>query len=88
MSNTLAIDVRGTAKTYRGGIQALRGVDLRVERGEIFGLLGPNGAGKSTLVKIFMTVIKPSVSEGTLLGKPIGHKPIATYPNTLACLAI
>ena len=75
LPNEPAIDVRGTAKTYRGGIQALRGVNLRVERGEIFGLLGPNGAGKSTLVKIFMTVIKPSLSEGMLLGKPIGHKP-------------
>jgi ABC-2 type transport system ATP-binding protein len=48
---------------------------MEVRPGEIFGLLGPNGAGKSTLVKIMMTVIRPSRAEGTLLGRPIGHKP-------------
>lgn len=69
-----AIDVRGVHKTYRGKVQALRGVDLLVNRGEIFGLLGPNGAGKSTLVKILMTVISASKAEGTFLGGPVGHK--------------
>jgi ABC-2 type transport system ATP-binding protein len=56
-------------------VHALRGVDMRVGRGEIFGLLGPNGAGKSTLVKILMTVIRPTRCEGTMLGAPVGHKP-------------
>ena len=69
-----AIDVRDVHKTYRGKVQALRGVDLFVKRGEIFGLLGPNGAGKSTLVKILMTVISPSRAQGTMLGGPVGHK--------------
>lgn len=70
-----AIDVKGVEKTYRGRVHALRGVDLYVDRGEIFGLLGPNGAGKSTLVKILMTVISPSRASGTVLGGPVGHKP-------------
>jgi ABC-2 type transport system ATP-binding protein len=70
----LAIDIRGATKTYRGKVRALRGVDMRVARGEIFGLLGPNGAGKSTLVKILMTVIRSSGGGGSVLGRPIGDK--------------
>lgn len=80
MSNSVAvladaaIDVRGVQKTYKGRVHALRGVDLYVKRGEVFGLLGPNGAGKSTLVKILMTVIRASAVHGTFLGEPVGHK--------------
>ena len=65
------IDVR---KTYGKTIQALKGVNIQVGRGEIFGLLGPNGAGKSTLVKIMMTVVKPDNALGTILGRPVGHR--------------
>ncbi|MAY73481.1 MAG: ABC transporter ATP-binding protein [Phycisphaerae bacterium] len=68
------IDLAHVAKTYRGKIPALRGIEMRVRRGEVFGLLGPNGAGKSTLVKILMTVIRPSKCKGTLLGEPVGRK--------------
>ncbi len=71
----LTIDVRDVAKTYRGKVHALRGIDLHVGRGEVFGLLGPNGAGKTTLVKILMTVISPTRCAGHMLGQPIGHKP-------------
>jgi ABC-2 type transport system ATP-binding protein len=73
--SALAIDLAHVAKTYRGKIHALRGIEMRVARGEIFGLLGPNGAGKSTLVKILMTVVRPNKCSGMMLGKPIGHKP-------------
>jgi ABC-2 type transport system ATP-binding protein len=45
-----------------------------VGRGEIFGLLGPNGAGKSTLVKIMMTLVRPDVAHGTVLGRPLGNR--------------
>ena len=69
-----AVDLSDVAKTYKGRIQALRGVSMKVAMGEIFGLLGPNGAGKSTLVKILMTVISPSRAHGTVLGQPVGHK--------------
>ncbi len=71
---TAAIDLTGVEKIYKGKIHALRGVDMRVEAGEVFGLLGPNGAGKSTLVKILMTVISPTKCKGTMLGKPVGDK--------------
>ena len=76
----LAIDITGASKTYRGGllqgkgVRALRGVDMKVHKGEVFGLLGPNGAGKSTLVKILMTVIRASACEGTVLGRAVGDK--------------
>jgi ABC-2 type transport system ATP-binding protein len=65
------IDVR---KTYGKSIHALRGVNIQVGRGEIFGLLGPNGAGKTTLVKIMMTVVRPTKALGTILGRPLGHR--------------
>ena len=70
-----AIDLRNVAKIYKGRIHALRGIDMKVSRGEIFGLLGPNGAGKSTLVKIMTTIVRPTHAEGTILSNPIGHKP-------------
>lgn len=74
------IDLANVEKVYsgrfgRGRVHALRGIDMRVHRGSVFGLLGPNGAGKSTLVKILMTVIRPTRCEGTFLGAPVGHKP-------------
>ena len=74
LDQRLAIDLSHVSKTYKGKVQALRGIEMRVHRGEIFGLLGPNGAGKSTLVKILMTVIKPTRCLGTMLGEPVGRK--------------
>jgi len=70
-----AVDLTNVSKVFAGKVHALRGIDIRVRRGEIFGLLGPNGAGKSTLVKILMTVIRPTSAQGTMLGQHVGHKP-------------
>jgi ABC-2 type transport system ATP-binding protein len=70
-----AIDLHNVAKTYAGGVTALRDVFMQVRAGEIFGLLGPNGAGKSTLVKILLSIVRPTRVTGTLLGRPIGHRP-------------
>ena len=69
-----AIDLRDVEKRYGRSTHALRGVAMRVERGEIFGLLGPNGAGKSTLVKIMMTVVRATRAEGEVLGRPVGDR--------------
>ena len=74
-TDQLAIDLHDVAKVYRRRVHALRGIQMQVARGEIFGLLGPNGAGKTTLVKIIMTVIRATRAAGTVLGRPIGHKP-------------
>jgi len=69
-----AVDLIDVHKTYGRTIHALRGVNIQVGRGEIFGLLGPNGAGKSTLVKIMMTVVRPTRAMGTVLGRRLGHR--------------
>ncbi len=69
-----AVDLIGVEKTYNRRIKALRGVNIQVGRGEVFGLLGPNGAGKSTLVKIMMTVVRADKVMGTFLGRPLGNR--------------
>ncbi|MEE9295553.1 MAG: ABC transporter ATP-binding protein [Phycisphaerae bacterium] len=69
-----AVDLIGVKKTYARNIHALRGVNIQVGRGEIFGLLGPNGAGKTTLVKIMMTLVRPDEARGTVLGRPLGNR--------------
>lgn len=51
------IEIQNLFKNYRNGVEALKGVNLSIDRGEFFTLLGPNGAGKSTLVKIITTLI-------------------------------
>ena len=62
-----AIQVRGLRKSY-GAIEAVRGIDLDVEEGEVFGLLGPNGAGKTTTVEILEGYRERSAGEVTVLG--------------------
>ena len=53
------ISIAGLSKTYVGGFQALRNINLEIDRGEIFALLGPNGAGKTTLINIICGIVNP-----------------------------
>ena len=66
-----AIETRNLRKTY-GSTVALADLDLRVERGEVFGFLGPNGAGKTTSIKLFLGLARPTGGSGQLLGRPLG----------------
>jgi ABC-2 type transport system ATP-binding protein len=59
------IEISGLSKTYAGGEQALKAVDLAIDKGEIFALLGPNGAGKTTLISIVCGIVTPT--GGTVL---------------------
>lgn len=65
------IETQGLRKDY-GGIEALKGVSLSVEPGQIYGLLGQNGAGKSTLVKILLGIVRKTDGDAYLLGEPAG----------------
>jgi ABC-2 type transport system ATP-binding protein len=65
------IETRDLRKDY-GRVQALRGVTLKVEQGEVFGLLGQNGAGKTTLIKILLGIVKFGDGEATLFHHPAG----------------
>ncbi len=72
-----AVSTHGLAKTYsstfgKTKIEALKGVDIEVQRGEIVGILGPNGAGKTTLLKILLGVVSPTAGHASIFGKPIG----------------
>jgi ABC-2 type transport system ATP-binding protein len=62
------ISIRGLAKTYAAGTEALKPIDLDIERGEIFALLGPNGAGKTTMISIVCGIVTPSAGTVTVDG--------------------
>ncbi len=66
------IETKDLVKRY-GRIEALKGVSLAVEKGEIFGLLGQNGAGKTTLIKILLGILSPTEGGAELLGEPVGR---------------
>ena len=65
------ISVQNLSKTYASGFQALKGINLEIRRGEIFGLLGPNGAGKTTLIGIICGIVNPSAGTVTVDGHDI-----------------
>ena len=80
-SEALAIRVTGMRKSY-GRVQALRGIDLEVRRGEIFGFLGPNGAGKTTTIRCMLDLIRPDGGKSLLLGLDPRKDPVAVQART------
>src|SRR5262245_51135720 len=66
------IQTQNLGKRY-GRIEALRGVSLQVDKGEIYGLLGQNGAGKTTMVKILLGVAQSSLGDAKIFGEPAGN---------------
>jgi ABC-2 type transport system ATP-binding protein len=72
-----ALAVSQLTKTYRGGFQALKGVDLTVEEGDFFALLGPNGAGKSTLIGIVSSLVNKTSGLVEVFGHDLDRDPEA-----------
>lgn len=74
MADALTIETTALRKTYSGAdtVEALRGVDLRVPAGSIFGLLGKNGAGKTTTIKVLLGMARPTAGEARVFGLPAG----------------
>src|SRR5512139_1548107 len=76
------IEVSGLGKSFkvrRGGrsttVDAVRGVDFAVQRGEIFGFLGPNGAGKTTTLRMLATLVRPDRGTATIAGVDLLGEP-------------
>ncbi|WP_300398019.1 ABC transporter ATP-binding protein [uncultured Sphingobium sp.] len=67
------INIRGLTKRYASGFEALKGVDLSIEEGEIFALLGPNGAGKTTMISIICGIARPTDGEVQVAGHDIAR---------------
>jgi ABC-2 type transport system ATP-binding protein len=70
-----AIEVRALRKVYRGGVEAVKGIDFEVAHGEVFGLLGPNGAGKSTTIGMLTTTVVPTSGSARLAGYDVVKEP-------------
>lgn len=68
-SDTPAIQVRGLRHTYQGGIDALKGIDLTVDQGEVLGIVGQNGSGKTTLVRHFNGLLQPTSGDVIVFGQ-------------------
>ncbi len=71
--STPIVSIRGLAKRYASGFEALKGIDLDIARGEIFALLGPNGAGKTTLINIVCGIVQPTAGTVTADGHDIAR---------------
>jgi ABC-2 type transport system ATP-binding protein len=68
-----AIETHDLCKLYRG-FPAVRGLNLTVPPGTVFGFLGPNGAGKTTSIMMLLGNVRPTSGNGTILGKPLGNR--------------
>ncbi len=75
MVDSAAIETRGLTKVF-GQIRAVDSLDLRVQRGEVFGFLGPNGAGKTTTIRILLDFIRPTAGSANILGGSGGDQDI------------
>ncbi|MGB2741450.1 MAG: ABC transporter ATP-binding protein [Cognaticolwellia sp.] len=69
-----ALKISGLTKTYKGGFQALKGIDLTVKQGDFFALLGPNGAGKSTTIGIITSLVNKTAGSIAVFGHDIDQE--------------
>jgi ABC-2 type transport system ATP-binding protein len=77
MAGWRAVETEGLVREFKGGIRAVDGVDLLVERGEVYGFLGPNGAGKSTTVRMLATLLRPTGGRASVAGHDLCADPAA-----------
>src|SRR5438552_160440 len=70
-----AIEARGLERTFKGGIEAVRDIDLAIAAGEVFGFLGPNGAGKTTTVRMLCTLLPPTAGSAHVAGADVVEDP-------------
>src|ERR671914_313845 len=66
--SSAAIEARALRRTFKGGIEAVRDIDLAVSAGEVFGFLGPNGAGQTTTVGMLCTLLPPTAGAARVAG--------------------
>ena len=81
-TNPPAISARRLAKTWAGGVEAVKDIDFEVVSGEVFGLLGPNGAGKSTTVGMLTTTIRPTSGSARIYGRDVVTEAIAARADS------
>ena len=79
-----ALTIQDLEKTYKGGVTALKGVNLEVAEGDFFGLLGPNGAGKTTLIGILSSLVNKSAGSVSIFGHDLGSDTAAAK----ACIGL
>jgi len=77
--------LRKSFRTRKGAVDAVRGVDLTVQEGEIFGFLGPNGAGKTTTLRMLATLIVPDGGEATIAGADLRRARVPQGGGALVC---
>ncbi len=71
MSRPFALKIQNLKKTYKGGVEAVKGIDLNVRQGDFFALLGPNGAGKSTTIGIISSLVQKTQGSVSIFGYDI-----------------
>ena len=82
-----ALTIRNLTKTYANGVQALKGIDLEVKKGDFFALLGPNGAGKSTTIGVISSLVNKSDGDVSIFGysldtqRSLAKKQIGVVPQ-------
>jgi ABC-2 type transport system ATP-binding protein len=81
---TLALSLRNLRKTYRSGVEALKGIDLAVAEGDFYALLGPNGAGKSTAIGIVSSLVRKTGGTVEVFGHDLEREPAAVK----ACIGL
>src|SRR3954452_11561372 len=72
-----AVETTDLRRSFKGDIHAVRGIDIAVQRGEVYGFLGPNGTGKTTTVRMLVTLLRPTGGSARVAGFDVATEPDA-----------